>query len=75
MMNIRRCARDLDDWGRAIKPKFRVEIANCKRQMADLRSKSDRSAVNHFLALRNRLSKLLVQEEVYWRQRGKDALA
>lgn len=62
------CTRDLEAWGNSIRPKFREEIKCCEEELEVLRTQHDDNAVARFCALKNHLSKPLIQKETYWRQ-------
>jgi hypothetical protein len=71
MHKTSRCADKLKGWGRRKRMKFKQEVVECNEEMERLRGCQDSASVGRFKELHEKHAKLLVQEEVYWRQRAK----
>jgi hypothetical protein len=65
------CASDLTSWNKNHFQRLRRDIDSCRKKIEYVRSKVTSENVNYFNALRQHMSRLLVQEDAYWRQRAK----
>lgn len=61
---LNRITDDLYVWGRNLKARFRDEIQKCKTHMERIRDLRDADSVTLYESLRDRLSNLIVQEEM-----------
>ncbi|XP_020206472.1 uncharacterized protein LOC109791576 [Cajanus cajan] len=68
---LKSCSKDMDEWGRQLRLRFRAPIDACRRQLLELREKHDANFVSAFLEAQERLSTLLAREETFWKQRAK----
>nr|KYP46237.1 Transposon TX1 uncharacterized [Cajanus cajan] len=65
------CSKDMDEWGRQLRLRFRAPIDACRRQLLELREQHDANSVSAFSKAQERLSTLLAKEEAFWKQRAK----
>lgn len=65
------CAEELSHWSKTHCNKLRVDIDNCRKQLDRNRSTTGIRDEIQFDNLRHKLNHLLVQEDMYWRQRAK----
>jgi ribonuclease HI len=65
------CADTLQRWGRRKKRRFKEEIKEHEEEMERTRDKGDASNISRFQEAQKQHTKVLVQEETYWRQRAK----
>lgn len=65
------CTRELSVWGKSLKSNYRDAINECKRNLEELRSRSNEEGARLFNAKREVLTNLLVQEDHFWRHRAK----
>ena len=68
---LRVCSRSMDAWGKNFAKKFRSQIDACKTKLRHTRVDPSEEAVHEIQRIRSRLTKLLIQEEQYWKQRAK----
>lgn len=61
----------LSNWGRLLHRKFRDEVQRCKSELERLRFCDDVESVALYEKTRADLSKLLLEEELFWKQRAK----
>jgi hypothetical protein len=66
-----RCAEKLSWWGRRKRIRFKQEVEECREEMERLRGCHDPTSSSRYKEVKERHARLLVQEEVYWRQRAK----
>lgn len=59
-------------WGKRKACVFKDEIETCKLDLDRLRQSSNSASMAKFQNLKQKLSSLLSQEEVYWKQRAKE---
>ena len=64
------CANDLAQWNRS-NNKVRGEINQVQKKLERIRTHVSASNVNYYNALRRKLDKLLVQDDLFWKQRAK----
>jgi hypothetical protein len=62
------CADDLKHWSKTHCNKLKVNIEECRRDLVRFRGTSD---IGRYEGLQKRMTHLLVQEDLYWRQRAK----
>ncbi|XP_074352491.1 uncharacterized protein LOC141691620 [Apium graveolens] len=58
-------------WGKNFFHKFRDKVRKQKEELADLVDRTDEMGVRQYFLARDRLNELLLNEEVYWKQRAK----
>ena len=58
-------------WGRNFFHKFRDKIKQQKKILVELVDSTEESNIQKYLAERDKLNELLMQEEAYWKQRAK----
>jgi len=68
---LKLCAEDLSNWNKEHGQKRRKEIEKVHRKLEAIRSHVNASNINHFTTLTRRLDNLLVQDDLYWKQRAK----
>jgi hypothetical protein len=68
---LKSCTEDMNDWGRKLRNKYRVEIEECREELERLRGSVQTSQVVRYEEVRNRMGILLAQEEAFWKQRAK----
>lgn len=61
----------MNEWGRKIQSKYRVAINQCKRDMELARESDEVNTLARYEELRRELSKMLAQEDAFWKQRAK----
>jgi hypothetical protein len=66
-----RCAGDLSDWSRTHCHKIRKAIATCRQRLTYLRNNFTGTNQDQIAAVSRNLSQLMLQDDVYWRQRAK----
>ncbi|KAK2423594.1 hypothetical protein QL285_034041 [Trifolium repens] len=66
-----RCADKLKWWGRRKRMRFKQEVLECSEEMERLRGCHDLVNSGRYKEVQEKHARLLVQEEVYWRQRAK----
>jgi len=64
------CAEDPTEWSRN-NNNFRRDISKVQKKIEKLRTHVTAANVNYFNSLKNRLDKLLVQDDLFWKQRAK----
>ena len=64
------CAEDLTEWSRN-NNNFRRDISKIQKKIEKLRTHATEVNVNYFNSLKHRLDKLLVQDDLFWKQRAK----
>ncbi|GAU45877.1 hypothetical protein TSUD_401030, partial [Trifolium subterraneum] len=65
------CAERLQKWGKRKKVRFKEEVVGIEEEMARIRGENDASSAIRFNELRHQHTKVLVQEESFWKQRAK----
>jgi hypothetical protein len=65
------CAEDLFIWNRDNFRNLKKDIDKCRRKIDRIRNQVHAGNINHFNALKKRMSRLLVKEDAFWRQRAK----
>ncbi|RHN45280.1 hypothetical protein MtrunA17_Chr7g0228731 [Medicago truncatula] len=62
------CAEELKHWSKTHCNQLRLDIEECRRNLARFRGSDDAEL---FESLQRKMTQLLVQEDVYWKQRAK----
>ncbi|XP_074337163.1 uncharacterized protein LOC141674333 [Apium graveolens] len=65
------CSKKLAIWGREVTGNFSGRIKSCKVAMQQYRGGRDVDSKEKYREARNKLTKILSQTEVFWRQRSK----
>lgn len=65
------CSVDLSIWNQNHFQQLMKEINDCRKQIEVLRVQVDSSNIAWFNNLRNRMNRLLIQEDAFWRQMAK----
>lgn len=65
------CAEELTHWSKTHCNRLRVDIEKCRKEMLRCRGNAGTENELHFESLRKRMTQLLVQDDLYWRQRTK----
>ncbi|GAU27412.1 hypothetical protein TSUD_356480 [Trifolium subterraneum] len=65
------CADELQRWGRKKRRRFKEEIKEHEEEMERTRDKGDASNTSRFLEAQKQHAKVLIQEDIFWRQRAK----
>ncbi|XP_039682996.1 uncharacterized protein [Medicago truncatula] len=65
------CVEDMKLWSKANHPHFNQRKMQLKNQIETMRASNDATDNPRLLELQNSLTNLLLQEDVYWRQRSK----
>ena len=68
---LNQCALDLTKWSKNVNQNTRQEIRRTQRKLEVVRTHVDASNVSYFNMLRHRLDKLLIKDDVFWKQRAK----
>jgi sulfite reductase beta subunit-like hemoprotein len=66
-----RCSDKLKRWGRRKRMRFKEEINECCREMEEFRESISEEGSRRFKEASDRHSKVLTQEEMFWKQRAK----
>lgn len=61
----------MEKWGRNFFNKFREKLRRQKEVLDNLKDRTDESSVRIFLVEKEKLNELLMQKELYWKQRAK----
>jgi hypothetical protein len=68
---LKACAEDLDAWGTKIRKRFTRDIQEYREEMERYQDTSSEMNMLKYQTARDNLSKVLKQEEEYWKQRAK----
>lgn len=71
MPKMAACAADMVVWGRERCNKLKIDIEECRRQIQNSRLNSTGARQDQIVNLRKKMSRLLSQDDAYWRQRAK----
>ncbi|MCH85996.1 hypothetical protein A2U01_0006849, partial [Trifolium medium] len=71
MERLQNCTNEMNDWGRQLHNKYRVEIEECRRELEFLRDTDQHLQGQRYEEVQKRMSILLAQEEAFWKQRAK----
>ena len=62
------CTDELKHWSKSHCNKLKIDTEECRMDLVRFRGSSD---INFYEGLQRRMTHLLVQEDLYWRQRTK----
>ncbi|XP_074375401.1 uncharacterized protein LOC141717203 [Apium graveolens] len=65
------CQSQLEVWGKEITGNFTQRIRDCKHRMKHLKQRRDSDSLRLYDDEQNKLNEVLIQKEIYWRQRSK----
>uniref|UniRef100_A0A803PQ00 Uncharacterized protein n=1 Tax=Cannabis sativa TaxID=3483 RepID=A0A803PQ00_CANSA len=65
------CSKQLVDWGKTITGDFKQRIGICRRELDQLKSKTDEVSAQRYKEVKEKLLVILDQREAYWKQRSK----
>jgi len=68
---LSRCTGDMSAWSKQHCNKLKLDIENCRRELILARNNSTGEDQTQMWALWQRMNRLLLQHDVYWRQRAK----
>ncbi|GAU36460.1 hypothetical protein TSUD_166260 [Trifolium subterraneum] len=68
---LKNCTNELNEWGRRLRNKYRVEIEECRNELDSLRNACTHEDSTRYDEVRRKMSMLLAQEEAFWKQRAK----
>jgi len=68
---LKQCIVDLSKWSLNVNQNTRQEIRKTQRKLKAVRSHVDASNVSYFNMLRHRLDKLLIKDDIFWKQHAK----
>jgi hypothetical protein len=71
LSKIKGCSEDLDEWGSRLWSRFKKSICEYMEEMRLNQDNMDELCVKKYNEAQENLSKVLKQEEDYWRQRSK----
>jgi hypothetical protein len=71
MSKLSACAEELTHWSKSHCNKLRIDIEDCRKELNRCRGNAGVENEIHFEALRKKMTQLLVQDDMYWRQRAK----
>ncbi|PNX80358.1 ribonuclease H, partial [Trifolium pratense] len=66
-----RCAEKLRNWGRRKRMRFKQEVLECSEELERLRGRHDLAGSGRYKEVQEKHARLLIQEEIYWKQRAK----
>jgi len=65
------CAEDMTSWSKDHCHQLKINIAECRREMHNIRLNSSGERHNQLLEVRRKMHRLLAQDDAYWRQKAK----
>jgi hypothetical protein len=68
---LKSCTKDLEDWGSKLRSRFKKLIAEYRREMEQNQDSTNELCNHIYQEARENLSKVLKQDEDYWKQRSK----
>jgi hypothetical protein len=71
LSKIKGCSEDLEEWGSRLRTRFKNAIAEYREEMRLNQDSREELCVKKYNEARDNLSKVLKQEDDYWRQRSK----
>jgi hypothetical protein len=71
LSKIQNCTEDLDEWGGKLRTRFTKAISEYREEMQQNQDGTNELCVRKYNEARENLSKVLKQEENYWKQRAK----
>ncbi|XP_039683467.1 uncharacterized protein [Medicago truncatula] len=72
MEKLANCAEDLTHWSKTHCHKIQTEIEHCRKQLSRCRTIHGIQDEAYFDNMRQKLNHLLIQEDMFWRQRAKN---
>uniref|UniRef100_A0A803NUT8 Endonuclease/exonuclease/phosphatase domain-containing protein n=1 Tax=Cannabis sativa TaxID=3483 RepID=A0A803NUT8_CANSA len=71
MEKIKYCGEVLLEWGKDYSGKFKEKIKECKAEIRNWKKGRDTVAVSNYKAAQVNLNNVLLQREIFWKQRSK----
>ena len=71
MPKLAACADDMSSWSRNHCKKLKADIEDCQRQLNFLRNNNTSTNQTQLLEVREKMQRLLAQDDAYWKQRAK----
>ncbi|PNX87709.1 endonuclease/exonuclease/phosphatase family protein, partial [Trifolium pratense] len=71
MPRLEACAEELSLWSRNHCHNLKKEIEECRKKLLQVREQGGENNANYVGALQKRMTHLLVQDDMFWRQRAK----
>ncbi|MCH81633.1 endonuclease/exonuclease/phosphatase family protein, partial [Trifolium medium] len=71
LAKLKRCTEDLEVWSSKLRSRFTRSIAEYREEMERNQDTTSEPCIEKYKAARDNLSKVLKQEEDYWKQRAK----
>jgi hypothetical protein len=71
LSKLKRCTEDLESWSSKLRSRFTKSIAELREEMERNQDTTSELCVQKYQTARDSLTKVLKQEEDYWRQRAK----
>jgi hypothetical protein len=71
LSRLEKCTEAMNEWGRKLRYKYKDAIEECREEMERLRGCVQRSQVERYEEVRNKMGVLLAQEEAFWKQQSK----
>jgi len=68
---LKSCTESMNDWGRKLRNKYRVEIEECREELECIGSSDKTSDGVRYEEVSKQMGILLAQEEEFWKQRAK----
>ncbi|MCH84507.1 endonuclease/exonuclease/phosphatase family protein, partial [Trifolium medium] len=65
---LRYCTEDLEDWGSRLRSRFTKSISEYRKEMEQNQDSSNELCIRKYQEAREKLGKVLKQEEDYWKQ-------
>ncbi|WCJ41960.1 hypothetical protein M5689_022794 [Euphorbia peplus] len=65
------CGEHLFQWGEELRRQFSRNINDCKSEIGRLKARLDSTSQGRLVEVRSQLDSLLLQQELYWKQRAK----
>ncbi|WCJ18876.1 RNA-directed DNA polymerase (reverse transcriptase)-related family protein [Euphorbia peplus] len=65
------CGEELFGWGEELRKQFSIKIADCRSEIKRMKGRTDMVSHERLIDMRGTLDTLLLQQEVYWKQRAK----
>jgi len=71
LQKLKYCVDDMEAWSKANSPNFLREANKLRNELAAIRSSNDHTTDASITNIQNKLSCVLLQEDIYWKQRSK----
>lgn len=71
LQKLSNCRSVLSDWGKEVTGKFKLRLNNCKSEINQIRNSRAESDILRYEELNNQFFHILMQRELYWKQRAK----